>query len=584
MVRSHGSRGTSSALGSPPLSRNPKDRGTRTVRILSHDEQITTPAEQPAYQNPSHTASRATDWRLLFDESTLGFALFLALASISAWGLITFTSMSWIDREFITEYESLRSVGFLGTLLLFGIGCSYLAPIFKVNTTGASTALWTAGYAIILAQSFSGLHHKALFACASICLGISHALSFIVWQRIFYACDPRLADRRIVVGSALGSIVYLAASLISSLPLYVVIIALLIAGNAWALRRCSKNLFRRDPIREPLVIDGGSRHVVRNYVSSAWRYALCVSAIGYVSGVSRLIVRTSGDETLMLNVILAAGMLISCIILLILWEGMHLTFTFKAAYLVIFFLMATGLIFLPFLGSQYYAVFAGLANLSFTMVSMFMMITCLRLSHLRGIDPVGTFGLFAFVVYAGVLVGRLVGASLFGDAFNVSQILLISLISVYILSFSGAIMGLVRNTAKHDSFDPLSPVGLSEEREPAHRNDRAGRASNDTTGEPNGAEMVPDMLKQVVVVRDVIPSCCQSIKQAYQLSNREEDVLELIVRGRDTAHIAEALFVSENTVKSHCKNIYKKLDVHNRQEIFDLVETFVSTESENGTQ
>ena len=39
---------------------------------------------------------------------------------------------------------------------------------------------------------------------------------------------------------------------------------------------------------------------------------------------------------------------------------------------------------------------------------------------------------------------------------------------------------------------------------------------------------------------------------------RETDVLELIMRGRDVARMSETLFVSENTVRSHCKNLYRK--------------------------
>ena len=36
--------------------------------------------------------------------------------------------------------------------------------------------------------------------------------------------------------------------------------------------------------------------------------------------------------------------------------------------------------------------------------------------------------------------------------------------------------------------------------------------------------------------------------------------------------IADALFVTENTVRSHVRNIYSKLDVHTRQELLDLLE------------
>lgn len=42
-------------------------------------------------------------------------------------------------------------------------------------------------------------------------------------------------------------------------------------------------------------------------------------------------------------------------------------------------------------------------------------------------------------------------------------------------------------------------------------------------------------------------------------------------RGRSKSYIAESLFISENTVRSHSKHIYAKLDVHSKQDILDLI-------------
>ena len=50
------------------------------------------------------------------------------------------------------------------------------------------------------------------------------------------------------------------------------------------------------------------------------------------------------------------------------------------------------------------------------------------------------------------------------------------------------------------------------------------------------------------------------------LSERELDVLKLLAENLPNQAIAEQLFVSMNTVKTHTKNIYSKLYVHNRQE------------------
>ncbi len=53
------------------------------------------------------------------------------------------------------------------------------------------------------------------------------------------------------------------------------------------------------------------------------------------------------------------------------------------------------------------------------------------------------------------------------------------------------------------------------------------------------------------------------------LSEREKEMLVLLVNGRTNREIAERLFVSENTVKFHLKNIYAKLGVSNRIQALD---------------
>ena len=56
--------------------------------------------------------------------------------------------------------------------------------------------------------------------------------------------------------------------------------------------------------------------------------------------------------------------------------------------------------------------------------------------------------------------------------------------------------------------------------------------------------------------------------QAYmQLTNREQEVLELIAKGLSNAQIAEQLFISEKTVKSHVSNILSKLHFADRTQV-----------------
>jgi two-component system NarL family response regulator len=49
-----------------------------------------------------------------------------------------------------------------------------------------------------------------------------------------------------------------------------------------------------------------------------------------------------------------------------------------------------------------------------------------------------------------------------------------------------------------------------------------------------------------------------------QLTERELDVLRLLVQGRSNPEIAQALYISATTVRSHVTNILTKLNVANR--------------------
>jgi DNA-binding NarL/FixJ family response regulator len=53
-------------------------------------------------------------------------------------------------------------------------------------------------------------------------------------------------------------------------------------------------------------------------------------------------------------------------------------------------------------------------------------------------------------------------------------------------------------------------------------------------------------------------------RPAVVLTDRERQVLALLATGRENAEIAAALFISQNTVKSHVSNILSKLGVGNR--------------------
>ena len=57
------------------------------------------------------------------------------------------------------------------------------------------------------------------------------------------------------------------------------------------------------------------------------------------------------------------------------------------------------------------------------------------------------------------------------------------------------------------------------------------------------------------------------MKNYQNLTNRENEVKDLLIQGLTNGQIAKKLFISISTVKTHIKNIFEKLCVSKRMEV-----------------
>jgi len=82
-----------------------------------------------------------------------------------------------------------------------------------------------------------------------------------------------------------------------------------------------------------------------------------------------------------------------------------------------------------------------------------------------------------------------------------------------------------------------------------------------------GAPMTPKIARRVLeMFRDTPPAADVS----SQLSPREEDVLNALVEGLSYKMIADRLYISIDTVRSHIKHIYEKLHVNSKAQAIAL--------------
>lgn len=69
---------------------------------------------------------------------------------------------------------------------------------------------------------------------------------------------------------------------------------------------------------------------------------------------------------------------------------------------------------------------------------------------------------------------------------------------------------------------------------------------------------------------------CRRAAFVYNLTRREEEVLVLLLRGMSTPDIERELSISNGTARNHVQHVYKKFDVHSRDELQERMATEVS--------
>lgn len=69
-----------------------------------------------------------------------------------------------------------------------------------------------------------------------------------------------------------------------------------------------------------------------------------------------------------------------------------------------------------------------------------------------------------------------------------------------------------------------------------------------------------------------ISSRCHAVAQTYGLTPREEEVMVLLAKGYSVEGIQKELFIAKGTATTHSHHIYKKLGIHSRQELLDIVD------------
>lgn len=107
---------------------------------------------------------------------------------------------------------------------------------------------------------------------------------------------------------------------------------------------------------------------------------------------------------------------------------------------------------------------------------------------------------------------------------------------------------------------------------PAHTESLMKNASGEEAATQLAEEAEPAEGLQQKSDDTAFETACAAVAEKHRLTARETEVFELLARGRTSPVIQEKLVLSHNTVKTHVRHIYAKLDVHSQQELINMVE------------
>jgi DNA-binding CsgD family transcriptional regulator len=160
------------------------------------------------------------------------------------------------------------------------------------------------------------------------------------------------------------------------------------------------------------------------------------------------------------------------------------------------------------------------------------------------------FSIGLFILVASESLGSVLGSFLV-DSQTDSRLLIlaVSLAAVYLLMM-GALFSAGRFLGKRSDM--------------AERQQEAGKTLETKNPVLDGSTILSAQAESALW----LDACVDT----YKLSRREQEVLLLLVKGRNRASISKTLYISDNTTRTHMKNIYRKMGVHSHQELLDIIE------------
>ena len=550
------------------------------------------------------------------NRAVMGYALFLAINAASVWGgTFPFLPIGFQTHEVMLGFFLAQSLVFTATYLASTVGAYFFPQRARNFLVKLTVAPYFLGWCCLVAAMYLD-GFRLLFAVAGGgLLGLGSAGFYMLWQRLFASKDADEGNRDLVVGTFYAAPLYFSLHLLPQAVTAFLIPLVLLPLFGLCLTLCGRTINADQPMFEDMPRE--HPQVYRRVMRDCWRSAVSVGVLGLCAGVMRALAVANPEMGSLVNALSMAALMAAALALIVVWFSRNIRLSVTGMYRIAFPFLITSFALLPLVPSPYGDWLAAAMYAVYSVAIVLTMIQCAQISRDHGINPVFIYGFFGTIVYALHDIGFIGGTFAESATFlGMPPMALVALTAVYLLGimyFVGA-GSFKRTLASVDSIefialaDPAASASVAS-RAAVHDGEAAGAGDDaaDAEGATDaaGASGTVDAVDasgsvgatsaavgsrgpaQSVAAEtragtggdaggapDRIAAQAQLLRAHYRLSARETEIMELIARGNTVARIAEMLVVSENTVRTHSKRIYAKLDIHKKQELIDLIDTF----------
>ena len=415
--------------------------------------------------------------------------------------------------------------------------------VARMLDVGAACAMAVAGVVLAVPAVLPALPGVVI---ASVLGGVGVGWAYMRWGQFYARLDIHYAAPLIFVTMIIGSV---GKTLVDFLP--AVPAAGVLAVIPFLTFACVRKSLANHPVAaEPL------RYYNARTIGSLWRLAAGVAVYSVTVGVIQSVFLEAMPSPYHASVVVHHGSEVLLALAMLAWVTVFKRgLDFSRTWRVILILMATALIFEPYLDPAFLSYLLSLVRTAQTFLIVFLFLALADVARHGLYHPMAVFSL-GWIAYAlPFAVGKGVGdelAALGSGASLVMAAIVWLLVVVTLFVLDEASMGnrLIFTELNDEGDDDTHAKRMDAVQQALDEQDDANRRH-----------------------ADLLTLRCAALTEAYGLTPREREILELLARGRSKTHIAEAFLISENTVRGHVKHIYAKLDVHGKQELVDKLES-----------